>query len=595
MTTHLSPSFHDVLSRCNVDQLKHYHSLLSSERSPLRKGELVAAVARHFDDSAALCKQVEALDPVQRDALAFAAHLHHGQFKAQAFAARYGTSPAFTVRNAEHSRRYFSEQPNLLHLLFGAGSGTILGDLRARLKPLLLEPAPMQIQALTQLPTRLDGHALTIRICENEALRDLAIVLRLADAGKLTVSEKTGLASGATRNLLAEQLHGGDYYPLTPPKNDSDQEIGAIKGFSWPQLVQVGKLVERQGKRLVPTARGRKALGAPIQALQALWQAWSKQNRFDEFSRIDTIKGQNRGRGVMTALAPRRATIMAALACCPVGEWVEADALSRYMQAEGFEFEVCHDPWKLYICDPHYGSLGYSGFHDWHILQGRYLRCLLLEYAAPLGLIDVAYIHPEHAPRDFNSLWGCDDLSFLSRYDGLCYLRLTPLGAFILEMNASYQATRPAISLQLAVQPNGHIQAVAGDVGAEERVLLENWAVPDGENAWRLERAHLLGAVERGQDVAELLGFLSEREDQPLPEPVEAMIRDCAKRGRALQMVSQVQLIACESADLADTLADHAQTRALCQRSGERHLVVLLRNEKAFREALRVLGYGMAD
>ena len=63
---------------------------------------------------------------------------------------------------------------------------------------------------------------------------------------------------------------------------------------------------------------------------------------------------------------------IAALAECPVGRWVCTDELFRYMRAAGHEFEVTRDSWSLYICDPQYGSLGYDGYGDWHILQARY-------------------------------------------------------------------------------------------------------------------------------------------------------------------------------------------------------------------------------
>ena len=102
------------------------------------------------------------------------------------------------------------------------------------------------------------------------------------------------------------------------------------------------------------------------------------------------------------------------------------------MQAAGFRFEVTHDPWSLYICDPQYGSLGYDGYGGWNILKERHLLCLLFEYAAPLGMIDIAYEHPAGARGDFHGQWGTDDLTFLSRYDGLRYFRLTTLGEFIL-------------------------------------------------------------------------------------------------------------------------------------------------------------------
>jgi hypothetical protein len=83
--------------------------------------------------------------------------------------------------------------------------------------------------------------------------------------------------------------------------------------------------------------------------------------------------------------------------------------------------------WDLYISDAHYGSLGYEGYHDWEILQGRYILCLLFEYAATLGIVDVAYDSPVNARDDYDKLWGTDELWFLSRYDGLCEFRPTKL------------------------------------------------------------------------------------------------------------------------------------------------------------------------
>jgi hypothetical protein len=41
---------------------------------------------------------------------------------------------------------------------------------------------------------------------------------------------------------------------------------------------------------------------------------------------------------------------------------------------------------------------------------------------------------------NFGDIWGTDDLSFFSRYDGLLYFRLNPLGAWCLDLRDAYQA-----------------------------------------------------------------------------------------------------------------------------------------------------------
>lgn len=115
----------------------------------------------------------------------------------------------------------------------------------------------------------------------------------------------------------------------------------------------------------------------------------------------------------MTAVASRRAAIEEALRACPVGRWVAFDDLSRFMLASDLVFAVTHDAWKLYLCERQYGALGYAGSSGWNILQERYVSAVLFEYAAALGMVDVAYVHPVGARNDFRDMWGADELGKL--------------------------------------------------------------------------------------------------------------------------------------------------------------------------------------
>jgi len=108
-------------------------------------------------------------------------------------------------------------------------------------------------------------------------------------------------------------------------------------------------------------------------------------------------------------------------------------------------------------------------------LQGRYTLCLLFEYAATLGLIYVAYIAPYYARSDYSSNWGGDQLEYLSRYDGLQYLRLTPLGAWCLGITEQYTAAEPEQGTVLRVLPTLEI------VGNDEAARLYRRCRANGE------------------------------------------------------------------------------------------------------------------
>jgi hypothetical protein len=434
-----------------------------------------------------------------------------------------------------------------------------------------------------------------VRLTEQAAVQDLRVVLRSIDQQKISVSPKTLIPSKATTTLLNDLLREHDFFELTEKVNSWDPEIGPVKAFSWPLLVQAAKFAALRNDKLLLTKTGRAALeSAPEKTLRELWNAWITRGIIDEFSRIDIIKGQKgKGSKSFTAAEHRRLTIKFALAECPVGRWVEIGEFSRYMRAAGFRFEVSRDSWGLYISDPQYGSLGYDGYGGWNILQERYLLCLLMEYAAPLGVVDIAYEHPAGARNDFRGQWGTDDLIFLSRLVGLRYFRPTPLGAFILGRADQYESRKQELTFSLTVLPNRQIRIDQGELSPDQTLLLENFAELRGNGLWALDEVRAIRAVEKGARIAELRSLLAAGDPQPLPELVEGFLASVEERGAACICQGTALLIECISPHIAEMIAQNSQTGKLCQRAGERCLVVRLDKEKAFRAALNSIGYGM--
>lgn len=588
----------EALARNTVDELKALTALLPGLAPVGRKDELIDALLGQLDGMA-LRSVWDKLDPLQRLAVAESLYTPGGQLDSRQFRAKYGALPSFRV-TGDDKRRPSASRPTALCLFlhWDMRVYNLPPELGQRLRSFVPQPAAASLPVLPALPASIGDSPLTVRCTEREALVDLPVLLRLVDQGKLQVSDKTSQASGSTLRLLANTLSGGDFYSTDMAAALPGQDIGAIKAFAWPLLLQCAGLMQRNGSKSALSPAGRKALtAAPAELLRTAWQKWLKGGLLDEFSRIDIIKGQKSKGRVMTAVAPRREVIADALQDCPLGEWVAVDDFCRYMQAADFGFEVAHDPWKLYLVDPQYGSLGYDGSHTWRLLQLRYLLCLLFEYAAVLGIVDVAFAPPDQVPgrQDLGDLWGADDLAFLSRYDGLVYFRLTALGAFCLGQSPSYSPApaQQAPSASLVVQPDLTVQVVRGPLAAEEQGVMETWAHPVGGAAWLLDPQMALTAVERGRDANALGDFLRQRADQAaLPEPVEAFIRAAQKRGTALRTLGPALLIECIDADIAARVAAHPATASLCALAGERRLVVRTEHEARFRAALRVLGFG---
>ena len=598
----------EALAGFSVAQLKPLVRLLPNAARPSRKAELIAELDRHLTGES-LRKLWRRLDQTQQLAVSEALHGLEGEFRAARFQAKYGRLPAGAGRRGDEPK--LSLLSLFLYVLdYGrSGAAVVPGDLEQRLRAFVPVPEDPTLTATDDLPEtvarrrwhhatgeEVQQEALVRRDMERAAQHDLLAVLRLIDGGKVAVSPKTLHPAAAAVRRIAEVLSGGDFFDPAPKQTASGEPVaGPIRAYAWPWLVQAAKLAEQHGTRLALTKAGLAAFGAPpAETLRRLWQRWLKSSLFDEFRRIDVIKGQGgRGRRWMTAPAQRRPLLREALAECPVGRWVSCDELSRFMQAAGLDFSITRDPWSLYLFDQEYGSLGYDGHHDWAFLQGRYLLCFLFEYAASLGMIDVAYTDPSGARPDFTRMSGTDDLEFLSRYDGLRYVRLTALGAYCLGLAASYTPSGPEASASLTVFPDLRVQVTGAPLAAEEALLLETYAAAEADGLWRLDHTRTLQAIESGHQVAELRAFLAARDDQDLPETVEGFLRNTEQRARALTQQGSALLIECADADLAALLATDERTAKLCLRAGERKLVVPSASERAFRNAILALGYGM--
>jgi hypothetical protein len=421
-----------------------------------------------------------------------------------------------------------------------------------------------------------------------QAQANLHAVLHLVAAGRLRCSETTRRPAAATVAAVAEVLDGGDFYPGEP-----------IAAFAWPLLVQAGGLAELAGGRLLLTDRGRAALAKPAAAtIRRLWRSWAATTVLDEFNRVDEIKGQ-RAANVLTSVKTRRKAVAAALAGCPRGDWIAIDDLFATMRRNRETSPTVARSeralWKLYLVDPQYGSLGYSGFADWPILEGRYTLTVLFEYAATLGLIDIEYTDPVGARTDYHDNWGADDLDYLSRYDGLLAIRLNPLGVYALGLTGDYQPAVSSTAPERALKVLPYLDIVAvGDPTAADRLVLDAHAEHTSDRVWTVRANTLLSAVDTGRQLGQFVTFLTDRAMHDLPAALTGLVDDVTTRATKIRDRGLVRLVECADAPLATLIARDPKLRTLCTLVGDRHLAVPVENEKQFRRTLRALGHTIA-
>ena len=584
----------EAIEQLRLDNLRPLAKLIDPD-APTRKQDIVPYLTRKLAREDIVRRLYESLNDLSKAAVQEA-------LKAPDGPAGYHAVPRQVRLRAG---RGSSKSPSALGLLMPVGSA-IPEDLRPILAKFVPEPRPLEISSVEELPATVpdpDAEWLTRRGETAEpiplrqrstaaaASRELTTVLRLAESGKLRVSDKTRKPTEATVVTIAPLLVGGDFYDAEDKseyKDDPGWDL-TIRAFAWPCLLQAAGLVSVSGGKLGLSPAGRKAMGKPAhEVLRSAWDKWLKTSLFDEFERIDTIKGKKPAR--LTAAANRRAAVNGVLAQVPAGRWVAVDEFFRVVRAIGEDFAVARQEWKLYIADPHYGSFEYAS-GEWPMLQGRFVLAMLFEYAATLGLIDVAYIPPQGARKDYGRHWGTDDLECLSRYDGLQSIRINPLGAWVLGLAPDYEPEPLITRKTWRVLPNHEVVSTEESPDPGDALFLDRVAERTSDRVWRLDREKILAAAEDGLQVGEIAEFLEARTAEPIPATVSTLLSDLKHRAGRLRDKGTVHMIECADAETAQLLAVDPKLKSLCLLAGDRNLVFRESDESAVRARLRKLGY----
>ncbi len=608
------PNLEQALYARTNEEIKWY--VRGTGRSaPARKDALVAAMCGALLTRELLESLLAELTPAQRGALAQVVHRSGNLYDADAVTAKFGPEAQrrgvqpYVSRDDERARPFdVFFYPQYDH--YGEAA-FVPGDLAIRLRVLLPEPPPARLEGNPKPPEHRWGRdRVDVHVAETEVpvFHDLAAALDLTGLGKISVSASTRLPTLTALRRLRERLLLGAYFP-----DDYTRADEAIRPAGLLMLIQAAGWVQPAagGTRLTLTTAGQAAAAAPLDAAQVrgLWHRWLRSDLLDELTRAKGIKGQQSQHTRLTAPATRRAQIAAALRALPPGRWVTLADLLRYMQAESYlpavEEVGSHG---LFVGYRGWDYGGWAGTREDYVqlVIGSYVRVVLWEYAATLGIVDVAYVAPEDAALDFG--WIDVDADYLTRYDGLLAVRLTPLGAYVLGLAAGYTPPVPVEQAPiLRVLPT--LEIVLTDparVLPNDRAFVERIAVQESDQVYRLSRDAVVDAVDNGLPVAQARDFLAARSGVPaadLPQTVRVFFADIERRLTAIQEAGSMWLLEADDPYLLAELANEAGLRGLVQTATIGDRTVLLVPEEsagAARRLLKKLGYlprppGVAD
>lgn len=589
-----------ILEEMNVDVLKALARKMDLPKSLTRKGDLIEAMARKVEKD--LQGVLNYMSNIERLLLAEAA-FHDGRINPSVFSSKYGISaplPNPWMRPDQALLTALMFQRNTLNIY------EIPKELIKALQDFLPQPVPAKVKTVDSLPASylppkrysrsLDQPPRPIHIHEGERVvfTELRRVLRLVQAGKVKVTDKGRRPTESAVRLLSTALDSSDFDLKSPfeETNKYEEKSGAVRAHAWGVLIQQCKWAKPRAGTLVLTEAGKEMLnGLDVSRYKIGVEDFLNNDDFDEFNRIEHIRGQSgRARRYMTSPSERKIPIVDSICLWPVNQWLSLEEASRFAFASGNDFVVTEEPYDLYFSEHQYGHFGDIKGE----LERQYLRALLMESLATLGLVDIAYVFPHHLWPELNDRWGKDEMSFCSRYDGLLYVRLNGLGAFVFDLSDTWTppVTAEGTRNLFTLLPNLEIAITQSKkLSPDEIAGLEICAVPKSDYVWELSTHQILTYFESGGSMEEIITFLRSNSSTGIPDTVDVFLRDVAEKVSSVMEGEEALLFTVRDEATAALIASDSDARKYCFLAGGNRLAVPKKNQRAFRSALKKLGY----
>lgn len=575
-------SLSELLLLDTNDQLKNRLAHLAPEFpvAGKRKQELMDALSKRLT-AIGLRQYVDRLDGDERAIVAEACHDPEGRLDERRLQARLGYRPPCLDRSLSwsqgihrHAALFWQPERRIYRSAIPAPICAKLRELLPAPEPIRMEPQPLADSVLQSYQPAEREHA---------APAELIHLIAHLKAGKISISAGSGNPTAATIGSVSAVL--GEYFP------DDEYGSGQIKARGWLNLLLGCPWVDCSRSKPQLTAAALAVLQQPPpQILKALWDSWKTNGKLDEYDRLPAISVRNR-KQTLTPPVSRRQQVIAALASCPTEQWLSFSQFSRMVRTNGFAFEMTHRLDQCYFGDPRYGEIHYmSDAGLWQAMQESYLQCLLFEYLATLGMVDLCFEPAAESGQCYEHPLCEQDVAHINRYAGLHYFRITALGAWCLGLSNHYQ--QPLTETPLTVRQGGLLQ-FRQPPSAEEQLFINGYAEQEGTELWRLNQPLMLQQVENGQSLQPLLAFITSRDPQLLPQDCEALINHCQRHGQALSLAGEALLLNCLSEQIAVTIANHPATRKFVKLQQGSLLAIPAGTLNAFRQTLHSLGFGI--
>lgn len=429
----------------------------------------------------------------------------------------------FKKHNREYKRRsygdYFVDNlgENCQARLFFIGN-TIPAPILSVLKT-FVKPVELKYTALEKLKEK-DVHALAV--IRESFEKDFINVIMLANRARLGATRGRGAPTKPAAVKINEALENKE--PLTEDLNHigdirTVEQTTRVYGVSL-LLIESGILKERDGIFAVENKAEEFLKLNIVDKCDMLLKAYIESG-INELDRIREIKTRITGQPRFKSC---REVILKYLLGCPVDKWIPVSELLKFIKKNDRNFLVkltgeisTYDDYHRYYC---------TRYQSWEDIEGRFIEIVLLEYLSSVGIVDAALMERQD---DYGSI----------NYFSVEYIRLTPLGAYVLGASNGYSFEEKEDGSGFVVQPNYDIVVANGSMKHSHVLFFDRFADKQSEDmvvVYKLTFKSMVNALDNGISIKEIIEYLKEYCNKEIPENVLLTLQDWERESKRIRI-----------------------------------------------------------
>ncbi|MCP4753097.1 MAG: hypothetical protein GY866_19590 [Proteobacteria bacterium] len=378
---------------------------------------------------------------------------------------------------------------------WGSGGGHMFFDLppliRTKLKPFFPPPDGFELRTTTSTPK-------TDFIYRNQGtiLKELPLVINYIQQGQLKLT-KSGIPQKSALSQLQKYCEAEEFYRKTEHK-----ELRTLR---------IELLVH-----LILKTETKETFKQPLDVLAGIFKSYWKTRFFPSLSLATHLKGWNHtSAGFNQHVHPNIVDLLKKL---PVEEWISFDGIRRYALLRDMDLGLVD--WKeadryLYSTSQWKGwgsAKNYIKYeqYDEAVLK-PVVRAVLFLFAS-LGLLDIAYNYPKNAGIRQK------EKPYLTVYDGLEYIRLTELGAYLFEGKKRYL---PEVENEEPAEIVLDEERLIVSLSRNDKMMglvLETFAEKIGRNRYKVDFTSFLKGCSSKDDIQEKIRLFKRKVVSNPPE-----------------------------------------------------------------------------